>query len=74
MKNIQIFYDSYSLNWIFDHGIKYDNKTGHLYVTKKQFSNLAYTGKSIHGPEKTIMLPSIHGCMLIFENKHFTII
>jgi hypothetical protein len=75
MKNIQSFYDNYSLAFIFDHGFKYDNETGHLYIAKKQYNNLQYKGSSIKDHSiKTICLPSIHGMMLLFEKKHFTII
>lgn len=73
MKRIQDYYDSYSLGWILDHGIRYDNESGHLYLTKKEYNQLQYTGKNIDGTKKTMMLPSIHGSMLIFEHRHFTI-
>ena len=45
-----------------------------LVLTKKQFEQNQYTGRSIHDNSvRTLMLPSVYGCCLIFEGKHFRI-
>ena len=69
-----IFWDDRELECIFDHGwvVGKDNK---LQITKKQFENYQYTDRSIEDSSiRTLMLPSVHGCCLIFEGKHFEII
>ena len=60
--------------YIFDHGwtIGKDDK---IRLTKSQFNKNQYTGRSLKDPSvKTLMLPSINGCCLIFEHKHFEIV
>lgn len=66
-------WDAYEKEFIFDHGwvIRED---GILELTKEQFEKYQYTGTSLKKPGvKTIMLPSVHGSCLIFENLHFII-
>ena len=68
-------WDAHEQECIFDHGwrIDYDNDEM-LVLTQKQFNEYSYTGRSIHDKSvRTLMLPSVHGCCLIFEGKHFRI-
>ncbi len=56
-----------------DHGIKIE-RDDMIVLTRKQWDGLAYTDRSITDPSvRTWMLPSIHGCCLLFEGKHFRI-
>ena len=71
MKN----WDAREQEYIFDHGwrIDYDHDEM-LVLTQKQFDENQYTGRSIHDERvRTLMLPSVHGCCLIFEGRHFRI-
>ncbi len=68
-------WDAREQEYIFDHGwrIDYDNNET-LVLTQNQFDENQYTGRSIHDPSvRTLMLPSVHGCCLIFEGKHFRV-
>jgi hypothetical protein len=68
-------WDSIEQHCIFDHGwqIDYDNNEM-LVLTKRQFNAYQYAGHSYRDPTvRTLMLPSVHGCCLIFEGKHFRI-
>ena len=68
-------WDAREQEYIFDHGwrIDYDNDEM-LVLTQKQFDENQYTGRSIRdGSVRTLMIPSVHGCCLIFEGKHFRI-
>jgi hypothetical protein len=69
MKN----WDKTEQEYAFDQGWRFDeNET--LVLTNAQFSKYAYSGRSItDNTKKTLMLPSAHGCSLIFEGKHFRI-
>ena len=59
--------------YIFDHGWKLD-KDEMLILTKKQFEEHQYSSHSIYdGNIKTLMLPSVNGCCLIYEGKHFVV-
>lgn len=67
-------WDAYEKEYIFDHGWRI-NDSGKIELTKEQFEKNQYSGKSISDKNvKTLMLPSMHGCCLIFENKHFIIV
>lgn len=68
-------WDAREQEYIFDHGWRIDYDNGEMLVlTQKQFDENQYTGRSIHDESvRTLMLPSIHGCCLIFEGKHFRI-
>ena len=49
------------------------NDEGLLVLTTAQAKG-ANIGRSIRNPEqRTLMIPSLHGCTLIFEGQHFTI-
>ena len=66
-------FDRISKEYIFDHGWRIDS-AGFLVLSQKQFNSYQYSGKSIRDENiKTLMLPSIHGCCLVFEGKHFRI-
>ena len=66
-------WDHIEQEFIFDHGWKI-NEQEKIILTRKQFNNYQYTGKSIKDNNvKTIMIPSKFGCCLIFENKHFVV-
>lgn len=68
-------WDSTQREFIFDHGWNINRESGKLELTKKQFKDWCYTGKLNKEPGvKTIMLPSVHGCCLILEHKHFEIV
>ena len=66
-------WDAIEQEYIFDHGWKIDYDDNEMLVlTKEQFRRYQYTGRSIHDANvRTLMLPSVHGCCLIFEGKHF---
>lgn len=68
-------WDAIEQEYIFEHGWKIDHDNSEMLVlTNKQFKQNQYTGRSIHDNSvRTLMLPSIHGCCLIFEGKHFRI-
>lgn len=67
-------FDEREREFIFDHGWKISDD-GILILTKEQFRKYQYTGKSIRDSKiRTLMLPSVNGCCLIFEDKHFRII
>lgn len=66
-------WDAIEQEYIFDHGWKLD-KDEMLILTKDQYRKHQYSGKSVRDGRKTMMLPSIHGCCLIFEGKHFRIV
>lgn len=67
-------WDRYEKEYIFDHGWTI-NKEDKIELTKEQFNKYQYTGRSITDKSiKTIMIPSVHGCALIFEHKHFEIV
>lgn len=66
-------WDSREQEYIFDHGWKLD-KDEMLILTKEQFNKYQYSGRSVQDKNvKTLMLPSVNGCCLIFEGKHFRI-
>lgn len=68
-------WDSMQREFIFDHGWKINRESGKLELTRKQFDDWCYTGESLNDSSiKTIMMPSVHGCCLIFEHKHFEIV
>lgn len=67
-------WDAREKECIFDHGWTID-KDDKIRLTKAQFEKYQYTGRSIHDHNiKTLMIPSIHGCTLLFEHKHFEVI
>ena len=58
---------------IFDHGWQID-KDEMLVLTKDQFNAYSYSGHSYRDPTvRTLMIPSMNGCCLIFEGKHFRV-
>lgn len=66
-------WDSREQEYAFDMGWRFDDAEM-LVLTKEQFERNQYTGRSINDDSvKTLMLPSVHGCCLIFEGKHFRI-
>lgn len=66
-------WDSRQQEYIFDHGWRFDDNEV-LILSPEHFSRYQYTGKSIRDPnKKTLMIPSVHGCSLIFEGLHFRI-
>lgn len=69
-------WDYIEQQYIFDHGLQIDYDNNEMLLIKKnQFEKLSYTGKSIKdNSTKTIMIPSVFGACLIFENKHFKIV
>lgn len=66
-------WDRYEQEHIFDLGGYFDeNEVAHF--SKERWETMQYTGTSINDENvRTLMIPSIHGCCLIFENKHFVI-
>ena len=68
-------WDCYERECIYDHGWQIDEKNnGILILTKEQFESYQYSGHSLKNPEqKTLMIPSLHGSCLIFENLHFIV-
>lgn len=69
-------WDAREQEYIFDHGWRIDYGNNEMLVlTQRQFDENQYTGRSIHNPSvRTLMLPSVYGCCLIFEGKHFRIV
>lgn len=66
-------WDSREQEYIFDRGWKLD-KDEMLILTREQFQKYQYSGRSVRDKDvKTLMLPSVNGCSLIFEGKHFRI-
>lgn len=50
------------------------NDEGLLVLTTAQAKEAPHIGRSIRNPEqRTLMIPSLHGCALIFEGQHFII-
>ena len=68
-------WDAREREYIFDHGWRIEPDNDEMLVlTQRQFDENQYTGRSIRdGNVRTLMLPSVHGCCLIFEGKHFRI-
>ena len=67
-------YDAIMREYLLDHGCHFA-KDGIAEIPKKAWANLSYTGKSIRDPSiNTLMIPSVNGCCLLFENKHFRIV
>lgn len=72
-KRPELFYDHIEREYIFDHGWRI-NEDGRLQLTTKQAENEQYIGYSIrHNGQRTLMIPSVHGCCLLFEGEHFII-
>ena len=72
-EDIKNKWDSREQEFIFDHGWKFDSNEK-LVLTKRQFDDYQYSGRSIRNENvKTLMIPSVHGCCLIFEGLHFKI-
>ena len=69
MKN----WDAYEREDILNNGGRFD-ANGIAHFTKKCWESMQYTDVSIKDKNvRTLMIPSIHGCCLIFEGKHFVI-
>lgn len=52
----------------------YINSAGMLELTAAQAAKEPYLGRSVWEPNRrTLMIPSIHGCSLLFEGQHFII-
>ena len=67
-------WDNTEQHYIFDHGWRLDAEET-LILSREQFAKYQYTGRSITDSKtRTIMLPSDHGCSLIFEGKHFRVV
>ena len=50
------------------------NGDGLLELTAKQAEKEQYLGRSITNPDqRTLRIPSVHGCCLLFEGEHFII-
>lgn len=59
--------------YILDRGARIESG-GMIILTGKQWKREPYTGTSIRdGSVRTWMIPSVHGCCLLFEGKHFRI-
>lgn len=72
-KRPELFYDHIEREYIFGHGWQI-NEDGRLQLTAKQAEKEQYIGRSVRNPEqRTLMIPSIHGCVLLFEGQHFII-
>lgn len=68
-----IQYDAIEREYIFDKGWRI-NADGLLEITAKQAEKEQYIGYSIrHNGQRTLMIPSVHGCCLLFEGEHFII-
>lgn len=66
-------FDKLEMEYINDRGWRV-NEEGLLVLTAEQARNAPHFGRSIRNPEtRTIMLPSLYGCTLIFEGKHFIV-
>lgn len=59
---------------ILDRGWTISPEDGRIHLTKKQFDTYQYHDRSVSDSHtRTLMLPTDHGCTLIFENRHFVI-
>lgn len=66
-------WDAREQEFAFDRGWRFDEDET-LVLTEKQYSAYQYAGRSaLDGNVRTLMIPSVHGCCLIFEGKHFRI-
>ena len=66
-------FDAIEREYIIDKGW-HINADGLLVLTAKQAEKEQYIGRSIHNHEqRTLMIPSVHGCCLLFEGQHFII-
>lgn len=67
-------FDALAQKYIQDRGWKI-NEDGLLQITAKQVRKEQYIGRSIHDPsQRTLMIPTLHGCTLLFEGKHFIVV
>ena len=69
MKN----WDSYERDYILDHGGYFDD-FGVAHFDKNNRLICEKLGHSVRYPNmRTLVIPSVHGCCLIFELMHFVI-
>lgn len=67
-------FDALEREYIFDNGWRI-NDEGLLELTAKQANKAPYFRRSILDPAKhTLMIPSMYGCTLLYEGKHFIIV
>lgn len=67
-------FDAVEREYIFDNGWRI-NADGLLELTAKQASKAPFFGRSIRNQaQHTLMIPSLYGCTLLFEGKHFIIV
>lgn len=67
-------YDAVEREYIYDKGW-HINADGMLELTAKQASQELYISRSINDPSKrTLMIPSLYGCTILFEGRHFIIV
>lgn len=67
-------FDSTEREYILDRGW-HINDDGLLELTRAQFSKAPYAGCSYEDMKKhTLMIPSLHGVTLLYEDKHFIIV
>lgn len=66
-------FDNIEMGYINRHGWRI-NDEGMLVLTAAQAKEYQYMGRNIRNPEqRTMMIPGLHGCTLIFEGIHFII-
>ena len=66
-------WDSYETEYILNHNGRFDEKE--VIHFKETDDIINRMGKSIirHPNKRTLVIPSVHGCCLIFEGLHFVI-
>lgn len=66
-------WDAYEQEYVFNHGGRFDaDEIAHF--SNAWWEIMQNKGVSINDENvRTLMIPSVHGCCLIFENKHFVI-
>lgn len=66
-------FDKIAMNYITLRGWRV-NDAGLLVLTEKQLKNVPYFGYSHRNPKlRSLMVPTLHGCTLLFEEKHFIV-
>ena len=66
-------FDKIELDYIRRRGWRV-NGEGLLVLTHEQAQEYPYMGCSIWNPKiRTLLIPSLHGSMMIFEGKHFMV-
>ena len=68
------FIDPRMREYIYDHGGRIDDKSGMIYISRKNIETMHRVSKSLADPDRlTLDLPTTNGSCLIFEGQHFTI-